>query len=87
MCYYYYHSQIISVQMFSGLQTCKIIVQLSIDLPVEFYLRLMHTLTFIYDRLLFNTVCSQYLFYFIYNQIPPQSEENNILHKRTEIKY
>ena len=24
---------------------------------------------------------------FIYNQIPPQSEENNILHKRTEIKY
>ena len=25
--------------------------------------------------------------YFIYNQIPPQSEENNILHKRTEIKY
>ena len=27
------------------------------------------------------------LFYFIYNQIPPQSEENNILHKRTEIKY
>ena len=29
-----------------------------------------------------------YLFiYFIYNQIPPQSEENNILHKRTEIKY
>ena len=27
------------------------------------------------------------LFLFIYNQIPPQSEENNILHKRTEIKY
>ena len=26
-------------------------------------------------------------YFFIYNQIPPQSEENNILHKRTEIKY
>ena len=28
-----------------------------------------------------------FLLLFIYNQIPPQSEENNILHKRTEIKY
>ena len=27
------------------------------------------------------------IYLFIYNQIPPQSEENNILHKRTEIKY
>ena len=25
-----------------------------------------------------------YLFFFIYNQIPPQSEENNMLHKNID---
>ena len=35
----------------------------------------------------YRQACREALIYFICNQIPPQSEENNILRKRTEIKY
>ena len=38
----------------------------------------------------FALLCNYYyllLLLFVYNQIPPQSEENNKLYKRAEIKY
>ena len=33
-----------------------------------------------------ENISTTFIYLFIYNQIPPQSEENIILHKRTEIK-
>ena len=53
---------IITVKLFQ--QACLVIVQLSFDLPVKLNLRcimyVICTLILTYNRLLFNTVCSQY---------------------------